>query len=354
MRFKEKEANVGRICQSDNEIGLDAKRHRGIETKFVTENMLLNLAPMVGEEAIVHERLASVTSASAGEIFINKKRVARIKSTFLSHLVLILVSLISVFPFIWLISTSLKGNSENIFAYPPQIIPQDFTWANYTGVWDKVNFIGYFINSMIVAGGTVVLNLILSAMAGYPLARMEFKGKKITFFAILATIMIPFQAIMLPVYLITLKLHLTDNVNNFAGFMGLIMPFAVSAFGIFLMRQAFLGIPKEMEEAAIVDGCNVFQVFWKVLMPMVKPSLAVLAIFTFIGSWGEFLWPSIVLTKESMYTLPVGVNNLQGMFSSNWRFIAAGSILSTIPILIFFLAMQRYFISGENEGAVKG
>ena len=180
------------------------------------------------------------------------------------------------------------------------------------------------------------------------------KGKKITFFAILATIMIPFQAIMLPVYLITLKLHLTDNVNNFAGFMGLIMPFAVSAFGIFLMRQAFLGIPKEMEEAAIVDGCNVFQVFWKVLMPMVKPSLAVLAIFTFIGSWGEFLWPSIVLTKEAMYTLPVGVNNLQGMFSSNWRFIAAGSILSTIPILIFFLAMQRYFISGENEGAVKG
>ena len=282
------------------------------------------------------------------------KRVAQIRSTFLSHFVLILVSLISIFPFIWLISTSLKGNSENIFAYLPQIIPQDFTWANYIGVWDKVNFIGYFINSMIVAGGTVILNLILSAMAGYPLARMEFKGKKITFFAILATIMIPFQAIMLPVYLITLKLHLTDNVNNFAGFMGLIMPFAVSAFGIFLMRQAFLGIPKEMEEAAIVDGCNVFQVFWKVLMPMVKPSLAVLAIFTFIGSWGEFLWPSIVLTKEAMYTLPVGVNNLQGMFSSNWRFIASGSILSTIPILIFFLAMQRYFISGENEGAVKG
>ncbi len=260
----------------------------------------------------------------------------------------------SIFPFIWLISTSLKGSSENIFAYPPQIIPTDFTLANYKGVWDKVDFIGYFINSMIVAGGTVFLNLILSAMAGYPLARMEFKGKKITFFAVLATIMIPFQAIMLPVYLITLKLHLVDSVNNVAGFIGLIMPFAVNAFGIFLMRQAFLGVPKEMEEAAIVDGCNVWQVFWKVLLPMVKPSLAVLAIFTFIGSWGEFLWPSIVLTKESMYTLPVGVNNLQGMFSSNWRFIAAGSILSTIPILIFFLCMQRYFISGENEGAVKG
>lgn len=270
------------------------------------------------------------------------------------HSVLIFASLLSIFPFIWLISTSLKGNAENIFAYPPQIMPTDFTLANYSGVWKRVDFIAYFVNSMIVAGATVFLNLILSAMAAYPLARMEFAGKKFTFFAILATIMIPFQAIMLPVYLITLKLNLIDSVNNFMGYLGLILPFAVSAFGIFLMRQAFLTIPKEMEEAAIVDGCNVFQVFFKVLLPMVKPSLAVLAIFTFIGSWGEFLWPSIVLTKESMYTLPVGVNNLQGMFSSNWRFIAAGSILSTIPILIFFLMMQKYFISGENEGAVKG
>lgn len=271
-----------------------------------------------------------------------------------THIILILVSIISIFPFIWLLSTSLKGGGENIFAYPPTIIPKDFTLDNYVGVWHRVDLMRYFINSMIVAGATVVLNLILSSLAAYPLARMEFKGKKITFFAILATIMIPFQAIMLPVYLITLKLHLVDSYGDIFGFIGLVMPFAVSAFGIFLMRQAFLAIPREMEEAAIVDGCNVFQVFWKVLLPMVKPSLAVLAIFTFIGSWGEFLWPSIVLTKEAMYTLPVGVNNLQGMFSSNWRYIAAGSIISTIPIIIFFLCMQRYFISGENEGAVKG
>ena len=283
-----------------------------------------------------------------------KRLIEKLGKSWGIHGVLIFVSLLSIFPFIWLISTSLKGNAENIFAYPPQIIPQDFTLQNYVGVWKRVNFIAYFINSMVVAGATVLLNLILSALAGYPLARMEFAGKKASFFAVLATIMVPFQAIMLPVYLITLKLNLVDSVNNFMGYLGLVLPFAVSAFGIFLMRQAFLAIPKEMEEAAIVDGCNVFQVFWKVLMPMVKPTLAVLAIFTFIGSWGEFLWPSIVLTKESMYTLPVGVNNLQGMFSSNWRFIAAGSILATIPIIIFFLAMQRYFISGENEGAVKG
>ncbi|MBO5739254.1 carbohydrate ABC transporter permease [bacterium] len=270
------------------------------------------------------------------------------------HTILIATSLLSIFPFIWLTSTSLKGVNEDIFAYPPNIIPQDFTFTNYIEVWQQVNFVGYFINSMIVAGLTVLLNLVLSSLAAYPLARMRFYGKKFFFFSILATIMIPFQAIMLPVYIITLKLNLIDSVNNLMGYIGLVMPFAVSAFGIFLMRQAFIKIPKELEEAAIVDGCNVFEMFIKVVIPMVKPTLAVLAVFTFIGSWGEFLWPSIMLTKESMYTLPVGINNLQGLFSSNWRYIAAGSILSTIPIIIFFLAMQKYFIAGENDGAIKG
>lgn len=270
------------------------------------------------------------------------------------HTILIATSLLSIFPFIWLTSTSFKGINEDIFAYPPTMIPQDFTWANYIDVWHRVDFMGYFWNSMIVAGLTVLLNLVLSSLAAYPLARMQFKGKKIVFFSILATIMIPFQAIMLPVYIITLKLHLIDSVNAVMGYIGLVMPFAVSAFGIFLMRQAFLKIPRELEEAAIIDGCNIFQMFLKVVLPMVKPTLAVLAVFTFIGSWGEFLWPSIMLTKDAMYTLPVGINNLQGMFSANWRFIAAGSIISTIPIIIFFLAMQRYFISGENDGAIKG
>lgn len=264
------------------------------------------------------------------------------------------MALLSIFPFLWLLSTALKGSDENIFQYPPVFFPKMPTWENFTGVWNQIPFMLYFSNSMIVAGFTVLLNLILSSLAAYPLARMEFKGKKIAFYAILATIMIPFQAIMLPVYLIVLKLNMVDSVNNFMGFLGLILPFAVNAFGIFLMRQAFLAIPREMEEAAFVDGCSVFQIWWKILLPMVKPTLAVLAIFTFIGSWGEFLWPSIVLSKKALYTLPVGVNDLQGLFSANWRYIAAGSIIATIQILIFFIAMQRYFISGENEGAVKG
>jgi len=260
---------------------------------------------------------------------------------------------VSLYPLIWMLFYSLKDNNE-IFVTNPFGFPQVIRWENYMKAWTQYDVPTYFWNSVIVAGLTVILNLVLSSLAAYPLARMNFKGKRIAFFTILATIMIPFQAIMLPVYIITLKLHLIDSVNAVMGYLGLVMPFAVSAFGIFLMRQAFLKIPREIEEAAIVDGCNVFQMFCRVVIPMVKPTLAVLAVFTFIGSWGEFLWPSILLTRDSMYTLPVGINNLQGMFSANWRFIAAGSIISTIPIIIFFLAMQKYFISGENDGAVKG
>ncbi len=273
---------------------------------------------------------------------------------FTIHTFLILMSFLSLFPFLWLISTALKGIDENIFQYPPVIFPVHPTFDNFIGAWKQIPFLLYFFNSFIVAFFTVILNLILSSLAAYPLARMEFKGKKLIFSLVLATIMIPFQAIMLPVYLIILKLHMVDSYGSIYGYLGLILPFAVNAFGIFLMRQAFLTIPKEMEEAAFIDGCSIFNIWRKILLPMTAPTLAVLAIFTFIGSWGEFLWPSIVLTNKALYTLPVGVNDLQGMFSANWRFIAAGSIISIIPIIIFFITMQKYFVSGSNEGAVKG
>ena len=273
---------------------------------------------------------------------------------FSCHLFLILISFLSLFPLLWLLSTALKGIDENIFQYPPYFIPKNLTFENFTGVWKKIPFLLYFLNSFIVAGFTVILNLIFSSLAAYPLARMNFKGKNFIFTLILVTIMIPFQAIMLPVYLLVLKLHLVDSYGLTAGYLGLILPFAVNAFGIFLMRQAFLTIPKEMEEAAFIDGCSIFNIWLKILLPMTAPTLAVLAIFTFIGSWGEFLWPSIVLTNKDLYTLPVGVNDLQGMFSANWRYIAAGSIISIIPIIIFFICMQKYFVSGNSEGAIKG
>lgn len=273
---------------------------------------------------------------------------------FLIHIILIFVCILCLLPFLWLTSTALKGAGENIFAYPPVFIPEDFTFENFKMVLILVPIVGYALNSFIVASFKVVLNLIFSALAAYPLARMNFKGKNIIFFGILATIMVPFQAIMLPIYIITLKLNLVDSYGNLNGYLGLILPFAVNAFGIFLLRQAFLAVPRELEESAVIDGCNSLQIFFKVLLPLIKPSLAVLAIFIFIGSWGEFLWPSIILTKDSLYTLPVGINDLQGAFSANYRLIAAGSIVSIIPIVIFFLSLQKYFIQGSTEGAVKG
>lgn len=270
------------------------------------------------------------------------------------HSFLILMSITSLFPFIWLISTALKGQNENIFEYPPSFIPKQADFQNFIITWKKIPFLLYFFNSFIVAFFTVILNLIFSSLAAYPLARMNFKGKNLIFTLILSTIMIPFQAIMLPIYLIILKMHLVDSYGIINGYIGLIMPFIVNAFGIFLMRQAFIGIPRELEEAAFIDGSGIFNIWCRILIPLSSPTLAVLAIFTFIGSWGEFLWPSIVLTNKALYTLPVGVNDLQGIFSANWRYIAAGSIISIIPIIIFFITLQKYFVSGQNEGALKG
>lgn len=279
---------------------------------------------------------------------------SKLINTILSYIFLIAMAAISVGPFIWLVSTAFKGPDENIFSYPPQFIPSEFTLENIVKVWNSVPFPKYLINSVVVSGITVFLNLILSSLAGYALARMKFKGKNFIFYCVLATIMIPFQVIMIPVYLIVLKLNLVDTVSPIAGYAGLILPFAVNAFGIFLMRQAFLGIPKELEEAAIIDGCNHYQIWLKVMMPLVIPALATLAIFTFVGSWGEFLWPSIVLTNPEMYTLPVGLNDLQGTFSTNWRYIASGTLIAMVPIVIFFLLLQKQFLKGSTEGAVKG
>ncbi len=272
----------------------------------------------------------------------------------LSYIFLSILAIISVGPFLWLLSTALKSSAENIFSYPPVLIPEMPSFQNFINVWNSVPFYKYITNSFIVSLFTIILNILLSSLAAYPLAKMQFKGKKILFFAILATIMIPFQVIMIPVYLMTLRLNLLDSVSNIAGYAGLILPFSVNAFGIYLMRQAFVAIPKEIEEAAIIDGCNSLSLWWRILLPLTSPTIVTLAIFTFVGSWSEFLWPSIVLTKQEMYTLPVGLNHLQGIFSANWRYIAAGAIISMIPVITIFTILQKYFMKGSTQGAIKG
>lgn len=261
---------------------------------------------------------------------------------------LIIFAIIFTIPFVWLLSTALKSPSENIFSYPPQFIPQQITINNFTEVWNTIPMARYFINSIIVAIFSIVLNLVFSSLAAYPLARMDFKGRDTIFYMILSTMMIPFQVIMIPIFIICMKLGLTDS------YIGVVLPTAVSAFGIFLMRQAYLGIPKELEETALIDGCNSFDIWWRIMVPLTKPALSTLAIFSFVASWSDFLWPLIILKDTDKYTLPLGISYLAGAFSANWRLIAAGSIISIIPILLVFIFLQKYFIEGSTEGAVKG
>ncbi|MEM5016238.1 carbohydrate ABC transporter permease [Metabacillus indicus] len=275
----------------------------------------------------------------------NVKKIVRLT---LTYALLIFVTFLTVGPFLWLLATSLKSGSENIFAYPPQFIPENPTLSNYTQVMDTFPFWRYLGNSVIVSVLTVLLNIVLCSLAAYPLARMNFRGKNLVFLLIISTMMIPFQLLMIPIYLLSLDLGLQ---NTYAG---LVLPHATTAFGIFLMRQAFLTIPYELDESARMDGANAFQIWWKILMPLVKPSVVTLAIFIFVMAWGDFLWPLIITNDQNMYTLPLGVNMLAGSFSSNWRLIAAGSIISILPIILFFVAMQKYFIDGAMKGAVKG
>ncbi|WP_084783535.1 carbohydrate ABC transporter permease [Paenibacillus sp. FJAT-26967] len=265
-----------------------------------------------------------------------------------SYFFLLLISVIMVIPFLWTLSTSLKGQDEAIYSMPPQFIPQSFTLENFATVWNSLPIPTYLWNSTVLAFFGVLLPVIFSSMAAFPLARMNFKGKQLIFLIIVATMMIPGEVTMIPVYLILNKLGLLGSYT------GVILPAAVSAFGIFLMRQGFLGIPKEIEESAVIDGANVWRIFLSIMMPMVRPMMATLAILSFIGSWNNFLWPYLVIEDDKLYPLTLGLYNLKGTFVTNTRLIAAGSVIALLPILIVFISFQSYFIKGVQSGAVKG
>ncbi|WP_072619204.1 carbohydrate ABC transporter permease [Spirulina major] len=264
------------------------------------------------------------------------------------YLALCAIAVIMLFPLLWLISTALKSPSEQVFSFPPQLIPQAPTLANFRTVWQSYPFGQYLTNSVIVASLTVTLNLLFCSLAAYPLARLSFRGRDVIFASVVSTIMIPFQIVMIPLYVLTVQLGLRNT------YLGIIFPAIASAFGIFLLRQAFQGVPKELEEAARIDGCTELGLWWHVMIPAVRPALATLAIFVFIGSWSDFLWPLIVIDRPEYYTLPLGVANLASTFSLDWRLIAAGSVISILPILIVFLFVQRYIIPTAAGSGVKG
>ncbi|BAU05568.1 carbohydrate ABC transporter permease [Fischerella sp. NIES-3754] len=265
-----------------------------------------------------------------------------------TYTILIAIAIVTLFPLFWLVSTALKSQTENIFQSPPQLFPSQPTFENFVSVWQSNPFGQYLFNSTLVAVLTVGLNLLFCALAAYPLARLSFPGRDWIFIAIISTIMIPFQIVMIPLYILTVQLGLRNT------YLGIIFPSLASAFGIFLLRQAFMSVPKEMEEAARMDGCSELGIWWYVMLPAVRPALVTLAIFVFIGSWSDFLWPLIVIQDESLYTLPLGVAKLAGTFSLDWRLVAAGSVISILPVMILFLFLQRYIVPTEAGSGVKG
>ena len=257
-------------------------------------------------------------------------------------------SILMLLPLLWLVSTSLKSPTEDIFQFPPQLLPKQPTVDNYVRVWLTNPFGTYLFNSSAIAVLSVGLNLLFCALAAYPLARLDFRGKEVIFSLIVSTIMIPFQIVMIPLYILTVQLGIRNT------YIGIIFPAIASAFGIFLLRQAFAAVPKEMEEAARMDGCTELGLWWHIMLPAIRPALMTLAIFVFIGSWSDFLWPLIVLDRPELYTLPLGVANLAGTFSLDWRLIAAGSVISIAPVLGLFLFLQRYIVPTEAGSGVKG
>ncbi|HEY9644550.1 MAG TPA: carbohydrate ABC transporter permease [Coleofasciculaceae cyanobacterium] len=265
-----------------------------------------------------------------------------------TYLLLGAIALVMLLPLLWLISTAFKSPTEDIFQFPPVLIPAQPTLQNFVKVWQTNPFGQYLFNSVLVAILTVGLNLLFCSLAAYPLARLAFRGREMIFSLIVSTILIPFQIVMIPLYILTVQLGLRNS------YLGLIFPAIASAFGIFLLRQAFQGVPKELEEAARMDGCSEVGIWWFVMLPSVRPALVTLAIFVFIGSWSDFLWPLIILDQPEYYTLPLGVAKLAGAFSLDWRLIAAGSVISIAPILLFFLVMQRYIVPTEAGSGVKG
>ncbi|MBE9231242.1 carbohydrate ABC transporter permease [Cuspidothrix issatschenkoi LEGE 03284] len=270
------------------------------------------------------------------------------RQTLVIYGILAVIAFIMLFPLLWLISTALKSPTENIWQSPPQLLPSQPTLENFSKVWQSLPFGVYLYNSVIVSALTVGLNLLFCSLAAYPLARLSFVGRNAIFIAIVATIMIPFQIVMIPLYILTVQLGLRNS------YLGVIFPSLASAFGIFLLRQALLSVPKEIEEAARLDGSSELGLWWHIMLPAIRPALITLAIFVFIGAWSDFLWPLIVIQDESLYTLPLGVAKLAGTFSLDWRLVAAGSVISITPVLLLFLFLQKYIVPTDTGSGVKG
>lgn len=275
-----------------------------------------------------------------------RKSIPYIFGRMLLYVVLISTSFLMIIPFYWSVGSSLKLE-QNVFASPPQWWPDPLTFQSYINVLTRIPFLRYFTNSMIVAIVTTLGHVFFDTLAAYAFAKLTFPGRDRIFFIMLLALMVPFQVNLIPLYRIMALLHWTDT------YLALIVPNLTSIFGIFMMRQFLKSIPNDLLDAARIDGCNEFGVFQKVVLPLALPGIATLIIFTFMGTWNDFLWPRIVTNSEAFFTLPVGLAQLQMKNTSNEAQIMAGTVLTALPMILVFLFMQRQFIAGMTAGALK-
>jgi ABC-type glycerol-3-phosphate transport system permease component len=264
----------------------------------------------------------------------------------LLYTALVATSLLMLVPFYWTVTTSFKME-QFVFASPPQWWPDPFTLENYYHVLTRISFPRYLFNSVFVAVAATLGHVFFDTLAGYSFAKLRFPGRDQLFFILLLGLMVPFQVNLIPLYRIMASFQWLDH------YAALIVPQMTSIFGIFLMRQFMNTIPDELLDAARIDGCNEINVFLRVVFPLSLPGIATLVIFTFMDIWNAFLWPRLVISSEKMFTLPLGLAQLQARNTSTWGQIMAGTVLTALPMIVVFLLMQRQFISGMTEGALK-
>lgn len=290
---------------------------------------------------------SSVLATPAPTRVATRRLARRILGRILVYMVMILGAIVALLPFFWMLSTSLK-NIQDIGNIPPDWIPNPLVTQNYADVWNELPFLNFFWNSTYITLTTVVGQLLICSLSAYAFARLEFRGRDKLFYLYLATMMIPGQVTLIPSFVLMRWLGWIDTP------LALIVPGLSSAFGTFLLRQFFLTIPRELEDAAKIDGEGLFGIYWRIILPLSKPALATLAVFTFLGSWNDFLWPFVVINTPENMTLPVGLSFLQQNYTTQWPQLMAGSTMSLIPVIIVFLLAQRYFVEGITLTGLKG
>ncbi len=263
------------------------------------------------------------------------------------HLVLFPLAVLMIIPLLWMVITSFQTLNETRH-FPPILVPESIRWQNYTDVLQRAPFARWFLNTLVVTAVVVAGNLLFCSLAGYAFARIKFFGRDVVFILVLATLMIPFQVIMIPTFLIVRKLGLIDTLG------GLIVPNLAGAFGIFLLRQFFRSLPIELEEAARIDGASRLGVLFKIVLPLSGPVLATVAVITFLWTWNDFLWPLITIYNPNNMTLQVGLTTFQGAHQTNTNLLMAANVMSVIPVLLLFFVAQRYFIRGIATSGLKG